>query len=183
MKPERSCGFSPSSAVLTIAVPAPGVAAVAEGVVERLGRRLAGDDRVLVGVVGRGRLVGERRCRSPRAAAGGRGARAAWSAVSTSSSWTAVEVWVIGMSPPSSSSGALGLPGLQVEEEVALEEQPRADRDLGVVVDRLALVVDGEGDLGGVAVALDAVTLPTLTPAIRTGEPTAQRGRVLERRA
>ena len=49
-------------------------------------------------------------------------------------------------------------------------------------MDRLALVVDGEGDLGRVAVALDAVTLPTLTPAIRTGEFGLQGGGVLERR-
>ena len=39
----------------------------------------------------------------------------------------------------------------QVEEEVALEEEPRPDIDLGVRVDRLALLVNREGHLGGVA--------------------------------
>ena len=44
---------------------------------------------------------------------------------------------------------------IEVEEEVALEEEARADLDRRVLVDRLALVVDGEGDLDGVALALE----------------------------
>ena len=91
-----------------------------------------------------------------------------------------MEVWATGIVSPLAREWALGLPGLDVEEEVALEEDARADLDLGVAVDRLAVVVDAEGDVGVVAGAgpvqavradaLHAPTLPTLTPAIRTGE-------------
>ena len=63
---ERSCGCWPSSASLTIAVVAARLAAVAEGLVDRLRRRSRPGRRVLGGVLGGGRLVVERRCRSPQ---------------------------------------------------------------------------------------------------------------------
>src|SRR4051812_11170957 len=43
---------------------------------------------------------------------------------------------------------------MDVYEEVALEEDARPDLDLGVAVDRQAVVIDAEGDLGVVAGAV-----------------------------
>ena len=67
------------------------------------------------------------------------------SVLSVPSTWsicTGAEVCVAGRSSPLSSSGASGVPGLDVEEEVALEEDARADLDAGVAVDRQRLVLE-----------------------------------------
>ena len=58
------------------------------------------------------------------------------SEVSTWSNCTGVAVWSTGIVSPSEIVGATGVPGLQVDEEVALEEDARADLELGVLVDR-----------------------------------------------
>ena len=92
-------------------------------------------------VLGGGRLVGERRAEAleqPLEVL----ARGPWSAVRISSSWTAVAVWVIGIVAAVVELGRARAARPEVEEEVALEEQARADLDLGVGVDRLALLVD-----------------------------------------
>ena len=63
--------------------------------------------------------------------------------------------------------------GRQIHEEVALEEDARADLGRRVVVDRQALLVHLHRDLDHVRVVVmrsTFTTLPTFTPAIRTGE-------------
>ena len=148
---------------------AAGVAAVAEGAVERLPRALALHLGQLVVVFGRRRPVGEGRAVALEQAAEvgphrrlqggqhfvdlhpGRG-------VADRDRVAAAQL------------GGAGAARREVDEKVALEEDARADRGEGVVVDRPALAFDGEGDLGRVAVAFAAITRPTSTPAIRTGE-------------
>ncbi len=49
--------------------------------------------------------------------------------------------------------GRAGAARVEVDEEVALEEDPRSDLGVGVAVDRTALLFDGEGDGRGAAVA------------------------------
>src|SRR5918994_6288398 len=66
------------------------------------------------------------------------------------------------------------------EEVVALEEQPRPDLDRGVGVQREAPLVDREGDLGQVAVRLDRRDLAHVDPRDSNGSGLAKRHRVLE---
>ena len=94
----------------------------------------------------------------------------------TSGSVTAVAVCVTGRVPPSSSSGADGEPGRQVDEVVALEQDPRADLELGVLAERQRVVAQLHRHAAPAPSPFDSsfVTLPTSTPAIRTGEPDAE---------
>jgi hypothetical protein len=63
--------------------------------------------------------------------------------------------------------------GAQVDEEVALQEDARTDLGRGVLVQRQALLGDWSvtTDVSLPAFGSTFATLPTLTPAIRTGEP------------
>ena len=93
----------------------------------------------------------------------------AWSAVRTSSSWTAVAVWVTGMCRRRELGGARASRP-KVEEEVALEEEARADLIwasswIGWPSSSTVKVTSAVSPF-----ASTPVTLPTLTPAIRTGE-------------
>ena len=65
-----------------------------------------------------------------------------WSVVRTWSSCTEADVWVTGKMWSVGASGDSGLPGLHVDEQVALEEQARAQLEGRVLLDRQALVVD-----------------------------------------
>ena len=85
-----------------------------------------------------------------------------WSAVSRSPNCTGAAVCFIGIVPPSSSSARRGRAGLEVHEEVALEEDARPDLQLRVLVDRQALVLDLHRHAraaGGVVHRLDALDL------------------------
>ena len=112
--------------------------------VDHRGGRALGARDVVVGVVERlgAGLAARRRVRGRSSAAVGLefSAIASWSStslrscarvccseVSTWSSWTGVAVCVTLIVSPSSSLGADGEPGLQVDEEVALEEDARPD--------------------------------------------------------
>ena len=104
-----------------------GRADVLVGVVEGLGRRLAARGRVGLRVVLP--AVGSSLSAEPRPSIT---SCRSWrvsdcSAVSTWSSWTGVAVWVTVSIPPSSSSSRAGRARLEVDEEVALEEDARAD--------------------------------------------------------
>ncbi len=72
--------------------------------------------------------------------------------------------------------------GLHVEEEVALQKQPRPDDDRGVPVDRQPLVGHREGHVRLVAVGLDRGHLAHVHPGDADGRRWLQRGRVFERR-
>jgi hypothetical protein len=95
------------------------------------------------------------------------------SAVSTSSSWTGEAVRVTLITPPSSSSGASGLPGRRSTKK--LPSRKMRGRILAVASswmgsacfwsDRVTTEVSESSPASTLA------TLPTLTPAIRTGEP------------
>src|SRR5204862_1426393 len=74
----------------------------------------------------------------------------------------------------------LWAPRPQVEEEVALQEETGTNRDRGVLVDRLALVVDREGDIGHVALARDAHDLPDGNAGDAKRGVRLERRRVLE---
>src|SRR4029453_18569705 len=72
--------------------------------------------------------------------------------------------------------------GANVEEEVALEEDPGPDLPLGVLVNGTPGVVHGEGDLRAVADALDPGHLADVDPRDPDGRVLADVGRVRERR-
>ena len=73
----------------------------------------------------------------------------ACSEVTTWSNWTgSVPCW-IGKVQLLGAVGASGRAGADVDEEVALEEDPRADRERRVLVDRQAVAVDAHRDVGG----------------------------------
>ena len=121
----RSCGsgrrgragWVPSSASLTCD-------GVLEGAGRRCGRARAGPRRRRT-LRARRRAPRSRSCRLPRTSA--------CSVVRIWSSWTEFEVWLIGnVVAVRRISGALGLPGLDVDEQVALEEQARAQLQVRV---------------------------------------------------
>ena len=119
----------PRSASATIAVPFSARLAVAERVVERLGGGLAaradGSASASSAAVG---LEFRRRRRARRAGPLQVLARVSlWSAVSTWSSCTGVAVWVTGIVSPSSMRRRRRRARREVDEEVALEEDARAD--------------------------------------------------------
>ena len=136
-----------------------------------------------VAVVRGGRLVGQARSRSPRAGAGGRRAlRLAerrqnlveldgGRGLRDRDLAAVLELRRAGAARP------------HVEEEVALEEEPRPDLELGVRVDRLALLGHGERDLRGVARGLDVDDLADVDAGDPDRRGLAKRGGVLERRA
>ena len=124
---------------------APGRAAVAKRRIERLGAGLALDVGVLGDVGGGGRLVGERRTeplqRLLKPLAIGLLERGQ-DLVDLHCRSRLADRDRVAVAELGRARAARG----QVEEEVALEEQPRADLDRRVLMDRLTLVVDGEGD-------------------------------------
>ena len=99
-----------------------------------------------------------------------------WSAASRSPNWTGAAVWVVGIVPLAVLEGRRGgRAGLDVDEEVALEEDARPDLELGVLVDRQALAPRSPSSRSRApcrspVTGSTFVTLPTSTPAIRTGE-------------
>ena len=93
---------------------------------------------ILVGVLAGQRLAVERGAVALDAGPGGCLRVSAWSAVSTWSSWTGLAVCVIGIVPPSGTFARARRARLEVDEEVALEEDARAHLHLGVLVDRQA---------------------------------------------
>ena len=101
----------------------------------------------------------------------------------TSSSWTAVEVCVIGMSPPSGSSGPLGLPGRRSRKKFPSRKRRGRISTSRVAVDRQALVLDGERHLRRVAFRLDVGDLAHVDAGDPHRSGLAQRGGVLEGRA
>ncbi len=109
---ERSCGSVPEQRLVDDracrAPPSPPYSK--ESLIASAGG-LALDVGVLAAVLGGGRLVVERGAVALAAASDRFSRSGACSVVRIWSSWTAVEVWVIGIVPPSDSSGALGLPG------------------------------------------------------------------------
>ena len=94
------------------------------------------------------------------------------SEVRTSSSCTGVAVWEIFIVPPEGISGDARRARLEIDEEVALEEDARADLGRGVrwmgsadfliAITSTAALVPSSGSI--------FCTLPTSTPAMRTGE-------------
>ena len=96
------------------------------------------------------------------------------SAVSTWSSWTGVAVWLTGIVVAVVELRRRRRARREVDEEVALEEDARADLGVRVVVDRPALVLSirivTSAPLSPACARSIFVTLPTSTPAIRTGD-------------
>ena len=96
------------------------------------------------------------------------------SEVSTSSSWTGEDVRVTLITPPSSSSGASAEPGRRSTKK--LPSRKMRGRILAVASSwRGSACLLSESVTTDVLVSSPAstlATLPTLTPAIRTGEPT-----------
>jgi hypothetical protein len=89
------------------------------------------------------------------------------------SNWTGTEVcWIGSVRCPQ--LGRPGRAGFEVHEEVALEEDARADLRARVLVNRAARLADAHrhrhGQLAGGG-ALDLHHLADLDAAIRTGEP------------
>ena len=86
------------------------------------------------------------------------------------SSCTAVEVWVIGIVPPSSISGALGLPGLTSRKK--LPSRKMRGRISTRVSSRSGWPPSSTEKVTSAAspTLRTLCTLPTLTPAMRTGE-------------
>ena len=86
------------------------------------------------------------------------------------SSCTAVAVWVTGMSPPLERSGALGLPGRRSRKKLP----SRNSRGRIVIVASLWIGRPSSSIVNVTSAMfpceLTLVTLPTLTPAIRTGD-------------
>ena len=76
-------------------------------------------------------------------------------ALRTWSSCTGALVWLIGRRSPSCSCRRRGRAGADVDEEVALEEDARADLHRRVPVERQALLVDPHGHERGLLAVLD----------------------------
>ena len=97
-----------------------------------------------------------------------------WSAVSTSSSCTGAAVRVTGITPPSSSSGAPGVPGRRSTKK--LPSRKMRGRIFAVASScsgsacLLSWSVTTEAEAPSAAGSIFP-TFPTLTPAMRTGEP------------
>ncbi len=93
-----------------------------------------------------------------------------WSEVRTSSSCTAVAVWVTGIVDPLDRSGALGLPGWRSRNRL-----PSRKRRGLIVIVASSLIGSPSSETVKVTSAMlplgsTEITSPTLTPAIRTGE-------------
>ena len=133
---DRSCSSVPSIASLTIAMPAQRVGARLERVVQRLGRRLA----LRSSAPGRRpRPAAARRRarrRSPGAASGGPRACRSGATSAPGRAAPGPRSAPPGSCRPSSSSGARRRARVELDEEVALEEDARPDLQLGVLVDR-----------------------------------------------
>ncbi len=94
-----------------------------------------------------------------------------FSASSTWSSCTGSEVCVIGIVRAGGDRRRRRAAGLQFDEPVAFEEDPRADLQRRVAVDRQPLRFDfHRHEARSCRRARSSVTLPTSTPAMRTGD-------------
>ena len=131
------------------------LAAVAEGLVDRLSARQPLDVRILGGVLGGGgRLVD--RLSVPDQGAPQVGPACPTGARSGSGrSAPPCAVWVTGMVAPLDRSGALGLPGWRSRKKLPSRNSRGRRVTVDVLVDRQALVGDGERGLRHVALGLD----------------------------
>ncbi len=125
--PRQVVRLGPQERVVDDRGGAEGVARVLRGAVEGLRPRQPLDLGILTAVVGGGRLGRSAPCRSRRARPGGRSRVSDCSAVRIWSSWTGSAVCVIGTVSPLDERRRARGPGLEVDEEVSLEEDPRAD--------------------------------------------------------
>ena len=96
-----------------------------------------------------------------------------WSAFSTSPIWTGAAVWVAGISPSDSSSGADGEPGWRSTKKLPSRKMrgrifSSASSWIGRPLSSISIVTLAASSPASTASTF--VTFPTSTPAIRTGE-------------